>query len=129
MIKRFQRIHREFGTMLFLRIAFLPIGLIGMTLLGYFAFSSILAGMITFTGLILGFLFRRQIAENVDHYSIVIPAGLFIYGVVGFLGDRFGIENNLKLAIITVTTVIIFDLHFWSLSDESVVNVKRSDHE
>ena len=28
--------------------------------------------------------------------------------------------DNLKLAIITVTTVIIFNLQFWSLSDSSV---------
>jgi hypothetical protein len=129
MINRFQRIQREFGTLLFLRIASLPFGLIGMTLVGYFAFSSILAGMITLVGLILGFLLRSQIADNVDHYSRVIPIGLFIFGAVGFLGDRFGVENNIKLAIITVTTVIIFNLHFWSLSDEAVVNVTHSNQE
>lgn len=100
-----------------------------MTIFGYFALSSILAGIITLVGLVLGFLLRNQIADGVEYYSRPITAGLFIYGIILFLGDMLGIENNVKLAIITATTVIIFDLQFWSLSDTTVVNLERSIQE
>jgi hypothetical protein len=126
MLNRFQRIQQEFGTKDLLRIILLLVGLVGMTIFGYFVLSSILAGIITLVGLVVGFLLRKQIADGVEYYSRIITAGLFIYGIIGLLGDMLGIENNIKLAIITVTTVIIFDLQFWSLSDKTVVNVERS---
>ncbi len=59
-----------------------------------------------------------------------IPAGSMSQcHTQGFLGDMFGIENNIKLAIITGTTVIIFDLQFWSLSAPTVINLERSVQE
>jgi len=122
MLKRFQRIRAEFGTMVLLRIILLLVGLVGMTILGLFFSSSILAGIIAAVGLVLGFLLRRQIADGAEYYPRAISAGLFVYPIILFLGDRLGIENNIKLAIITLTTVIIFDLQFWSLSDSSVLN-------
>jgi hypothetical protein len=126
MINRFQRIQGEFGTMVLVRIILLLVGLIGMTIFCYFALSSILAGMITLVGLVLGFLLKKQIADKFEYYSRAITIGLYIYGIVLFLGDIIGIEKNVKLAIITATTVVIFDLQFWSLSDESIVNSERN---
>ena len=115
--------------MMLLRIILFLVGVIGMSIFGYFGLSSILAGIITLVGLILGFLFRNQIAEGIEYYSRAVTIGLFIYGIVLFLGDRFGIENNTKLVIITLTTVVIFDLQFWSLSDPNVVNIEQSIQE
>lgn len=129
MINRFQRIRREFGTKVLLRIILLLVGLVGMTVFGYFAFSSLVAGIITFVGLVLGFLLRNQIAAGVEYYSRAIGAGLFVYGIILFLGDRLGIENNVKLAVITATTVIVFDLQFWSLSNAMIMNQERSIQE
>ena len=125
MLNRFQRIQEEFGTKDLIRIILLLVGLFGMIIFGYFALSSILAGIITLIGLVLGFLLRKQIADGVQYYSRSITVGLFIYGVIGFLGDVLGIQNNVKLAIITATTVIIFNLQFWSLSDPTVINLER----
>lgn len=126
MLNRFQRIREEFGTAVLIRIAVLLIGLVGMSLLGFFALSSLLAAIISIAGLALGFLLRRQIVKGAEYYPRAISAGLFIYPIVLFLGDRLGIENNAKLAVITLTTVIIFDLQFWSLSDSSIMNAERS---
>lgn len=129
MLNRFQRIQAEFGTMILLRTILLLVGLVGMTALGFFSFSSILVGVIAFTGLILGFSLRKQIAKGAEYYPHVITIGLFVYSIVLFLGDRLGIENNVKAAIIAATTVIVFDLQFWSLSDPSIVNSERSRQE
>ena len=126
MLNRFYRIQEEFGTKDLIRIILLLAGLVGMTIFGYFALSSILAGIITLFGLILGFLLRKQIADKVQYYSRSITLGLFIYAIIGFLGDVFGIENSVKLAIITTTTVIIFNCQFWSLSDPTIMNLERS---
>jgi len=129
MLNRFQKIKTEFGTMILLRTILLLVGLVGMTVFGFFSFSSILVGVIAIAGLILGFLLSRQIAKGAEYYPHVITIGLFIYSIVLFLGDRLGIENNVKLAIIAATTVIVFDLQFWSLSDPSIVNPERSIEE
>ena len=124
-MKRFRRIHSEFGTAVLLRTSLLLIGLLGMALFDYFAFSSIRAGVIAIVGLGLGFLFRRLIVDGVEYYRRGIYIGLFVYSVTLLLGDLVGLENSTKLAVITATTVVIFDLQFWSLSDTSVVNAER----
>ena len=120
-MKRFRRIQNEFGTTVLLRTCLLLIGLFGMALLDYFAFSRIRAGLITIVGLALGFLLRRLIVKGVEYYRRGIYIGLFVYSVTLLLGDLVGLENSTKLAVITATTVVIFDLQFWSLSDTSVV--------
>jgi hypothetical protein len=129
MLNRFKRIQHEFGTKALIRTLLLLVGLIGMTLMGFFFFASILAGLIAMVGVVLGFLFRQQIAQGVEHYPRAVFIGLFVYGIILFLGDRLGLEKDAKLAIITATTVIIFDLQFWSLSDPSVVNTERPTQE
>lgn len=124
-MNRFRRIRNEFGLSALIRISLLLVGLLGMTLFDFFAFSGIWAGLIAVGGLALGFLLRRKIPEGVEHYPRIITVGLFVYSIVLFLGDRLGLGNSMKLAIITATTVVIFNLQFWSLSDPSVINTER----
>jgi hypothetical protein len=125
-MNRFRRLQKEFGTKALIRTAVLLIGLLGMTLFDYFAFSSVKASLIVIVGLALGFLFRRRIAAGVEYYPRALAVGLFVYSIVLFLGEQLGLEKSTRLAIITVTTVAIFGLQFWSLSDSSVVNAKRN---
>ena len=126
MLKRFRRIEDEFGMMYFVRTLLLLIGLLGMVILGFY-FSSYLPIIIAGVGLLLGFLLRNKIPDGAEYYPRIISVGLFIYGIVLFFGDRFGIENYLKLTIITATTVVIFNLQFWTLSNESIVNQENSE--
>lgn len=125
-MNRFRRIQNEFGAMASLRTSLLLIGLWGMALFDYFAFSSITAGLIAIVGLALGWLFRRKIAKGVEYYRRALTVGLFVYSIILLLGDLLGLENSTKLAVITATTVVIFDLQFWSLSDSSVTNAERN---
>ena len=124
-MNRFRRIRTEFGAKALLRTTLLLAGLLGMALFDYFAFSSVKAGIIAVVGLALGFLFRRKIAEGVEFYNRAFSVGLFVYSVTLLLGGLLGLENGVKLVVIAVTTVIIFDLQFWSLSDPSVINAER----
>jgi hypothetical protein len=125
MLDRFRRIRCEFGTSAVVRTSVLVIGLLCMSVLGLIMFSSLWTALIAAVGLTLGFLLRRPIASGVEYYSLTFRAGLFIYGVVLFLGEHFGLSQEAKLLIITATTVAVFDLQFWSLSDPSVVNTER----
>jgi len=124
-MNRFQRIRNEFGTKALLRTTLLLAGLLGMVLLDYFAFLSARAGIIAAVGLALGFLFRRKIAEGVEFYNRAFSVGLFVYSITLLLGDLLGLENGVKLAVIAATTVVIFSLQFWSLSDPAVMNAER----
>lgn len=124
-MNRFRRIQNEFGTAALLRICVLLVGLIGMALFDFFAFSSIRAGLIAIVGLALGFLLRREVANGIEYYPRVVTVALFVYPIILFLGDQLGLGNSMKLTIITLTTVVIFDLQFWSLSDPSIVNPER----
>jgi len=124
-MNRFRRIQSEFGAIALIRTSALLIGLLGMAVLDFFAFSNIRAGLIAAVGLALGFPFSRKIAEGVEYYPRAMSAGLFVYSIVLLLGDLLGLDRGAKLAIITATTVVLFDLQFWSLSDASVVNAER----
>lgn len=126
-IKRFQRIKSEFGGWVFFRIALMLVALVGFAALDVFYLSKFIIALVSVGGLLVGFLLRKQIPEGFDYYSKIISVGLFIYGIVLFLGDRFGIGNYWKLFIIALTTVVIFDLQFWSLSDSSVFNKEKID--
>ncbi|HEX8492645.1 MAG TPA: hypothetical protein VF658_07380 [Pyrinomonadaceae bacterium] len=128
-MNRFWRIQNEFGTSALIRTSVLLVGLFGMALFDYFAFSSIRATLIASIGLLLGYLFKRKIGQGAEHYPRVLAVGLFVYPIILLLGDQLGIGNGAKLAIITVTTVVIFNLQFWSLSDPSIVNAERDVQE
>ncbi len=128
MIQRLQQIKIKFGKIVLIRILVLLVGLLLMSVLGLFWLSSFSSVTIAVSGYLLGFLLRNKIADRAEHYGQIISTGLFIYGIILFLGDRFGIENYLKLAIITTVTVIIFNLQFWSLSDPTVINLENNSN-
>ena len=123
-MKRFRRIYDEFGTGALVRTLILLIGLCALSLFDYLGHSSIRASVIAIVGLSLGWLLRRLIVEGVEYYHGVLRVGLIIYSIVLFVGGWLGLSGSAQLAVITATTVIIFDLQFWSLSDPSVVNTE-----
>jgi hypothetical protein len=108
-----------------LRTLLLLFGLVGMAVLGIVVLGRFDAAVTAVVGLALGAIFHRPIAERVELLTKVVPVGLFIYAVVLFLGKQFGLDNGMKLLIITLTTVVIFDIQFWSLSDPGVYNPER----
>ncbi|MBX9623209.1 MAG: hypothetical protein K2X82_05290 [Gemmataceae bacterium] len=122
MLGRFRRIRDEFGTPAAARTALLLIGLLGMAIFGWAAFSSPWPAVVAAVGLLLGFVLQSLIVRGVEYYSAVVPVGLVIYGLVLFGGERVGLSREARLLIITATTVIVFGIQFWSLSDPSVVN-------
>ena len=125
LLDRFQRIRSEFGMSALVRTLVLLIGLAGMGLLGLLAFSTAAAALLASVGLALGLLLRGVIARGVDYYPRVITAGLFVYGIVLSLGELIDLNREIQLLFIAATTVVMFNLQFWSLSDPSVENAER----
>lgn len=128
-MNRFWRIQKEFGTVALLRTLVLLVGLAGMAIFDYVGLASKRAALIAVVGLSAGSMFREKIAQGAEHYPRIITVGLFVYPIILFLGDQLGLDDSTKLALITLTTVVIFDLQFWSLSDSSIVNVERNIQE
>lgn len=120
MIVRLRRIHREFGMQALLKTLLLLFGLAAMSLMGIFMFGRFDAAVVAVAGVALGALARREIAQRAALLPKAVRAGLFVYAIVLFLGGQLGIDNALKLLVITLTTVVLFDLQFWSLSDPGV---------
>lgn len=128
MIARFRRIHREFGTQALLKTLLLLFGLVAMAVMGIVMLESFEAAVTTVVGLALGALVRRPIVERVELLPKLVNVGLTIYAVVLFLGGQFGMDNEVKLLIITFTTVVLFDFQFWALSDPGVYNPARAQN-
>ena len=124
MIGRFTKIYREFGFGAAARMALLIAGLIGMSIFGLLGFESWWPMLIAVAGLALGFLLKRRIVEIFGWTAWAMPVAAFVYGVMLFVGERLGMSREAQLIIITLTTVVVFDLQFWSLSDPSIVKVE-----
>lgn len=129
MFGRFRRIRAEFGATAAARTAVLLVGLLGMAVFGWVSFSSPWPAVVAVVGLLLGFVLRGPIGSGVEYYSGVVPAGLFVYGLVLFGGERVGLSPEARLLIITATTAVVFGIQFWSLSDPSVVSTVSRDGE
>lgn len=128
MISRFTRIKNEFGTGALLRILLLLIGLVGMSLLGWFALGTLWPVGISVVGLLAGWLLRGAIVEYGESLTWALPVSLTVYGIVLFVGEKaLGISRETQLFVITVTTVAVFNIQFWWLSDPMVINTKRED--
>ncbi len=126
MIERFRRIKSEFGGLQFGRTVLLLVGVVAMAAMGIFAFGSPWAAVVAVLGLIAGWLLRSQIVDHFEILSWAMPAALFIYGIVLFVGERvLGLSGELQVLIISITTVMVFDIQFWSLSDPSIVNIEN----
>jgi hypothetical protein len=117
---RFHAIHIKFGKKALFKTLILFIGLVVMSAMGLLLFSSVGAMTISVVGLVLGYLLREQIARHTEQFPLFIRVGLLTYPVILFLGKQLGITHNVQLLIITLTTVILFDLQFWSLSHPNV---------
>lgn len=126
MIDRFRRIKDEFGTTMLARTLLLVVGLIGMSAFGFFLFKSPWMLIVSVSGLGIGWLLRKTIVDQFEVLSWVMPIGLMVYGVVLFIGDKvLGSSGEMQLLIVTITTVVVFDIQFWSYSDPSIINTER----
>jgi hypothetical protein len=126
MLKRLTRIRKKFGTGMFLRMLLLIFGLIAMPAFGYLGFVSILPAIVVVAGMALGWLLRRQTVDHFEWFAWALPAALFSYGIILFLGERvLGLTKLSQLVVVTAVTVIVFNIQFWSLSDPSIVNTQR----
>ena len=125
-LHRFTRIRREFGLKEFIRTIIMLIALVGVVLLGAIGLQSPWAAIIAIVGLGIGWLLRKTIVEFGESLFWALPAALFVYGIVLFVGERvLGLSREAQLLIITVTTVITFNLQFWILSDPSFVRTEQ----
>ena len=124
MITRFSEIHRKFGFGATARIVLMIIGLIGMSLLGVLVFETWWPLATAVVGLVAGFFLRRKIVDIFEWTAWVLPAAGVVYGVLLFAGERIGISRAGQVIFITLATVIVFGLQFWSLSDPSIVRVE-----
>lgn len=128
MIARFRRIQHEFGTKALLKTLLLLFGLVAMAVMGIVMLESFDAAVTAVVGLALGALVRRPIVERVALLPRLVHVGLTIYAVVLFLGGQFGMDNEVKLLIVTFTTVVLFDFQFWALSDPGIYNPARTQN-
>ena len=128
MIARLSRIKHEFGTKVYLKTLLLIAGLVGMSVMGVVFFGSPLPAVASLVGLMAGWLLRGQVVEHGESLTWALPAALTAYGILLFFGEKvFGISRELQLLIITVVTVIVFDIQFWWLSDSGVINAERDE--
>lgn len=124
MIDRFFGIHRKFGFGASARVVLLIVGLVAMSVFGVLGFESWWPALIAVLGLVLGFVMRRQIVAAFEWTTWALPTALFVYGALLFVGEQLGLSREWQLTLIALTTVVVFDLQFWSLSDPSIVKVE-----
>ena len=126
MLSRFARIKNEFGTVLILRVLLLLFGLVGMSLLGWFGLGIVLPVIVSILGLLMGWLLRGLIVEHGKMLTYALPVGLTVFGIILFFSERtLGVSRETQLLAITLTTVAVFNIQFWWLSDPEVINIKR----
>lgn len=125
MLKRFHRIQNEFGTRAFVGSCILFIGSIGVALADLFIFSSLGSALIAIIGLLFGALLRAKIVEGFEYLDRLRSGTLLVYPIIMFFGKQLGLSTSALLAIITLVTVIVFNLQFWALSDISIINTER----
>ena len=129
MIPRFARIKNEFGTMLLLRVLLLLFGLVGMSLLGWFALEISWPALVSLLGLLIGWLLRGAIVDHGKTLTRALPVGLTVFGILLFISERtLDISRETQLLAITLTTVTIFNIQFWWLSDPEVINIKQAEN-
>lgn len=125
MLQRFARIRHEFGNKDLAKVVFLLVALVAMSVAGYFLLGSPWAALIAVAGLVLGWLLRQKIVDNMETLFSLTPKFLFIYGIALIAGQFLGLSHEAQLLIINATTVAIFDIQFWPLSDPTIVNIEK----
>lgn len=125
MINRIKRINTEFGKLATLRIVITILGLIGMSIIPIIYWHTSRYLIITIIGLIIGWIFKEKIVDSIDIIPKISSISLWIYGIVLTVGDHAGFDHYTKLLIITITTIITFNLNFWALSDPNICNAEK----
>lgn len=129
MIDRFSRIRIEFGNKAFAKLVLLLAGLAAMSAMGFIFFSSPWPLIVSVAGLLLAWLCKNVIIDHAEELYWAVPGGLLVYGLVLFVGDRLlGLSREIQLVIITATTVFMFGIQFWPLSDPSFVNPENDEN-
>jgi hypothetical protein len=129
LLDRLDEIRLKCDTGDLIRISVLFIGLVVLAVVGLIFFSSPWPAIIVVTGWLLGFLFQKLIVRGVAYYSTVFRIGLIVYGIVLFVGDQIGLSLTTKCLIITITSAIVFNLQYWSISDPSVGRIEPYNDE
>lgn len=123
-LSRFARIRNEFGTWMFLKTVILLLAALGMAVLGFFDYDSILPAVIVGIGILVGWILRKEIVDYFDIIQWVLPATLFVYGILFFLGERvIGISRSTQVIVYATVSVISFVIQFWALSDPEIVKI------
>ncbi len=123
-LSRFARIRNEFGTWMFLKTVILLLAAVGMAVLGFFDFNSILPAVIVGIGILVGSILRQEIVDHFDTIQWVLPASMFVYGILFFLGERvIGISRSTQVMVYATVSVISFVIQFWALSDPEIVKI------
>ncbi len=125
MLHRFTRIRHEFGNKDFAKVVFLLVATVAMSLAGYFLLESPWIPVIAVAGLLLGWLLREKIVDNMETLFRLAPKFFFIYGIALTAGQLLGLSREAQLLIMTATTVALFDIQFWPLSDPSIINIEK----
>jgi len=123
-LSRFARIRNEFGTWMFVKTVILLLAAVGMAVLGFFDSGSILPAVIVGIGILVGSILRQEIVDYFDTIQWVLPASLFVYGILFFLGERvIGISRSTQVIVYATVSVISFVIQFWALSDPEIVKI------
>ena len=123
MINRFKRIKTEFGNKAFYKTLLLIIGMLLMAIVPVFYYKNPIFLLTVILGLFIGYMLRKQIVNLSELLPKITSIGLYGYGIILFIGDRIGINDESKILIITITTVIIFNFNYWVLSDKTIINL------
>jgi len=109
---------------MFLKTVILLLAALGMSAMGFFSFGSILPTVIVGIGLFAGWILRREIVDHFETLHWALPASLFVYGIVLFLGERvIGISRSTQVIVYATVSVISFVIQFWALSDPEIVKI------
>jgi hypothetical protein len=98
------------------------LGAIAFPVAEWLLFRSVFCLMVVIGVTFLGWLMRRRIMEIGPVYSIYSTRILFAYGVVLFLTKRLGFGHHAQLVVITLATVLMFNLNFWTVSEAAIAD-------
>ena len=124
MIRRLARVRREFGLISLLQVVLLGVAACALCALAFPAGSGVPVLVATTVTLVVCFLAREVLVENVGRLGLLINGSIAAYFVVLVLGDVIGIEGTVRLVVIATTTAALFSFHFWVKSDPRVERVR-----
>ena len=127
MLARCKRIQQQFGTEVLLRVLFLLAGLVAMAIGGWHFLSSLIPTAIAAIGLFAGFALREYVVRNAESVPQLVKACLYNYALILLAAKLLDLGYLTQLSVITATTVLVFNLQFWSRSDPRVISLPDDD--